>query len=105
MNAADDLHERALAGAVVATNGHALARVDGQGDTVERLEPTERLDDVHAPQHGLFDCRRASSLFCRCDPHDVDGFRVWRRDGRFAPLRPGTGRRFVLTAQAVPGPS
>ena len=46
MRAGEDLHQRALAGPILADQGANFARVDPQRDAVERPRGPERLGDV-----------------------------------------------------------
>ena len=46
MRPAEDLHQRALAGAVLADQGADFARVNLQRDAVERPRGPERLGDA-----------------------------------------------------------
>ena len=53
MRPGKDLHQRALAGPVLADQGTDFARVDPERDAVERPRGPERLGDVsHFQEHG-----------------------------------------------------
>jgi len=52
LNARHDLDQRRLAGSVLTQQGVHLARLEGDGDVIERLRLAEPLRDVPDFDHG-----------------------------------------------------